>query len=850
LIDVVGMGGMGIVYVAYDRKLDRKVALKLLRPDIGAAGEARARLLREAQLVARLSHPNIITVHDVGEFAGQIYIDMEFVEGCTLREWLADRARPVAEIVRVFLDAARGLAAAHMAGVIHRDFKPDNVLIGVDGRVRVNDFGLARTAAQPELPSLSMLGAIRAPRSEFETRTNVQVGTPAYMAPEQRRGEATTPAADQYAFCVALHEALAGERPAVDRPDRVRDGRIAEVLRRGLSADPQDRFPAMEGLIAALSQVTRRRRWPAFLAAGVVALGLGLRVAATREEASACLDAQQYAAGVWGEARKEAVRRAFVATGAPGAEQSFAAVVQAVERTASAWTAAHGEACEAFVRGEQSAELLDRRMACLRRSLGELDSTLDVLAEADAMTVERGAQMVGTVSSPEQCGAIEVLQASVPLPPPALRARVEAHGDRVARVNALEYAGRHKEATALAEALVREAAALEFAPSEMTATYALGRAQMVGSAFAAAEASFKRTWMLAETLGLDGSAIDALTSLTWNAVARGMFAEAELWSDLAGAKLNRLGESGWGALARRAALSQWRGELYLGLGRLDEAEAAYREALALRRRDPKAVPQAISSSLNSLGNLAITRGDFAASMTYLREALAIREREFGPHSPRVAGTLNNIGRVLMTECRWDEARAHFDRALAIRRALYGEEHTEISAVLSNVAELEEALGRPEEALAAAERSLAITRRFLGERHALLVPDLVALSRLRRAQGEAAEALELAERAREIQGPRAGETMLAIGEALLALGRVDEAVATLEQAWPLFHDDPGIDVWRARAAFALARALAARGEPERAAQAAGWALAAMPRCHEDETRRIAAWSAAIMAAPPG
>ena len=855
LLDVVGMGGMGIVYVAYDRKLDRKVALKLLRPDVVAVGEARARLLREAQFVARLAHPNIINVHDVGEVDGHIYIDMEFVEGCTLREWLTAQARPVPEVVRAFLDAARGLAAAHAAGVIHRDFKPDNVLIGVDGRVRVNDFGLARTTAHPELPSVSAIGLPRPGRGEFETRTDVQVGTPAYMAPEQRRGEPATAAADQYAFCVALHEALSGERPtAAGRHDRVRDARIAEVLRRGLALDPQDRFPSMEALSAALSQATRRRRWPAFVAAGAAAVALGLGVASSRDEANACLDAPQYLAGVWDAARKEAVRQAFVATGVPEAGANFTAVARSIDRFADAWSAAHQEACEAtLVRGEQSPELLERRMACLRRSLGEASSTLAVLAEADKTTVERAVDVVAGVTDPQRCSAAEVLQSATPVPPPALRERVEAHHARVARALALGYAGRQKEATALAQETVHEAAALGFPASEQEATHALGRAQMLGNAFAAAKDSFERALVLAEASGLDDKAVDALTTLTWSAASRAQYDEAEQWIRFAEAKLSRLGASGANVLSRRARLRHWQGEVQNARGRLDEAEVAHREALELRRRDPHGDPSEIGTSLNALGNLAQLRRDYAAAMKYYREGLALRERELGPDHPRVAGSLNNIGRMLVAECAWDDARRHFERALSIRRRLYGEDHVEIGRVLYNLADLEDELGRREQAIEAAERACAMTTRALGEEHPLLGAMWSSLSHLWLAEGAAAEALLLAERARALimrhkgseHADTAGSTHAA-GRALLALGRVDESVALLERAWAIYAAGPEVELSRARAAHSLAQALWARGDHERAREAAGWAQAAMPACHQDEARRIAAWSAGLAA----
>ncbi|MDQ3297575.1 MAG: protein kinase, partial [Myxococcota bacterium] len=181
----LGAGGMGVVYAAYDPELDRKIAVKVLRH--ARAGD---QLRDEARAIAKLAHPNVVAVHDVGRADGDVFIAMEHVDGVTVRDWLRTPHR-VPEILHVFEQAGAGLAAAHRAGLVHRDVKPSNIMIGNDGRVRVLDFGLALADLEP--------GTI--------------VGTPAYMAPEQQRGEAVDPRADQYAFCVALWEAVAGRRP-------------------------------------------------------------------------------------------------------------------------------------------------------------------------------------------------------------------------------------------------------------------------------------------------------------------------------------------------------------------------------------------------------------------------------------------------------------------------------------------------------------------------------------------------------------------------------------------------------------------------------------------------------------
>jgi formylglycine-generating enzyme required for sulfatase activity len=287
----VGSGAMGVVYGAYDPELDRRIALKLLNGEArGHDLAARARLLREAKAMARVEHPNVIAVHDVGVFEERVFLAMEFLAGGTLREWLEDGPRGWREVLAAFLDAGRGLAAAHAAGLVHRDFKPENVLLDKDGRPRVVDFGLAREAAPPDdgKPVASVASYVTAVPAlaaanplETLTRTGAVMGTPAYMAPEQFLGEPTDARTDQFSFCVALHEALYGERPfagdsVLSLLRNVMDGTlqplaaerdvpawIRRVLARGLAAERSERWPSMAALIAALEddpRVRQRRR--------------------------------------------------------------------------------------------------------------------------------------------------------------------------------------------------------------------------------------------------------------------------------------------------------------------------------------------------------------------------------------------------------------------------------------------------------------------------------------------------------------------------------------------------------------------------------------------------------------
>jgi len=287
---VLGIGGMGVVHEAEDRELGRKVAIKLLRPG-AASAEGQARLRREAQAMARLSEPNVVAVHDVGEHEGRVFVAIDLIDGVNLRRWLGERKRRVHEIVAVLAGAGRGLAAAHAAGVVHRDVKPDNVLVRRDGRALMTDFGLARAAdsGEPAPP-----GAARA--DGVTTDSDSILGTPAYMSPEQLAGDTIDARSDQYSFCATLYEALYGERPFGGKTlDELREavtaGRLRppppgtrvpaslrEVVARGLSVRPGDRYPSMEHLLAALGRDrTRVPRAIATLAASLaLAAGVGL----------------------------------------------------------------------------------------------------------------------------------------------------------------------------------------------------------------------------------------------------------------------------------------------------------------------------------------------------------------------------------------------------------------------------------------------------------------------------------------------------------------------------------------------------------------------------------------------
>ena len=416
----LGAGGMGIVYVAHDPELDRDIAIKVLRR--GAPAE---RLKREAQALARLSHPNVVAVHDVGEHEGQTFVAMALVEGKNLRAWLATRHSP-AEVLRVLCEAARGIVAAHGAGLIHRDLKPDNIFVATHGDVLVGDFGLARDVADGELVEGAGSSAVV---TEL-TLTGTVLGTPAYMAPEQAAGAATEQS-DQFSFCVMAYEALYGTRPFLgdtfqDLLESVERGVIARpvrgpgisaavdrAVRRGLRAEPAERFATMAELLAAIEPPPRR--WPYVVgAAGAVIAAIATtalvsRGASAPDPRETCRATESMLARIWNPTKRSVLTGALRARGT--APEAVTELDRRLDLYANGWTTARRDACLAEVAGRTSPELLAGRLACLETRKVALDVQVTSLIEQDA-DVFANWKRVTSLSPVEACASDDAARLS------------------------------------------------------------------------------------------------------------------------------------------------------------------------------------------------------------------------------------------------------------------------------------------------------------------------------------------------------------------------------------------------------------------------------------------------------
>ncbi|MBL8973130.1 MAG: serine/threonine protein kinase, partial [Myxococcales bacterium] len=532
----LGAGGMGVVYAAYDPELDRKVAVKLLHPRLTGSDKedvGRTRLLREAQAMAQLSHPNVLTLFDVGTYGEQVFIAMEFVQGLPLSEWLR-KPHTWREVVAVFLAAGRGLAAAHQRGIVHGDFKPDNVIVDAEGRARVLDFGLAFAQDRGERPSLPGERPIsRTGASSLDLRTRpgpsgALTGTPPYISPEQFLGDSASALTDQYAFCVSLHEGLYGARPYQGEdlqalrqavllaavPDEPRERRVPTWLRRillrGMSRDPQQRFADMPALLAELARDRDRRRLLiglglatfAILTAGALTYRWYLLRSYEALQAArqgVCAGAARNLEGVWDADRRTAVAAAFRTTGLAYADDTWQRVAGRLDDYTAAWVAQHGDACQAtYLRGEQSPALLDRRMACLHRAHTELRSLVDVLASADAGVVEHAAEATAQLPPLTRCADIQALLAERPPLAPAAAAAQSQLRETLARARAHERTMQPKLGLALVVPALTQAQLLADRPLLAEAHLEHGKLLHFAGEHAASERALAEAFFAAE----------------------------------------------------------------------------------------------------------------------------------------------------------------------------------------------------------------------------------------------------------------------------------------------------------------------------------------------------------------
>ena len=872
----LGAGAMGVVFAAYDPELDRKVAIKLLRSEQSRQAIARSRLQREARALAKLAHPNVVGVHDVGTHEGDVFVAMEFVDGTTLAQWREAEHPTWREVVRVFCQLGRGLQAAHEVGLVHRDIKPENLMLDGRGVARVMDFGLAR-ACEPDSVSMRAHNPVKglclsdAPEPSL-TRTGAIVGTPAYMAPEQLEQRGSDASSDQFSFCVALYEALYGQRPfagntmaqltqrllaAEVRPppaDTKVPPWIHRIVQRGLAIDRNERWPSIAELVAALaSDPSRRRRtWARWGASALLLASSTLGLAWMLNDADpVCEHMDRHLQGVWDDSARMSVQQSLLDTGVHDAETTARFVTEQLDSTAAAWVDARTHACKAtWLHGEQSETLLDQRMACFDRGLGDLAALVRVLSKADAKLAHRAVSASAGLDLVEPCTRGEEHMAMFDGPAPRDAPQARQLELRLSEVGAMVLAGRYHEGLELAEHTERAARTFGYAPLHAEALRHLGNLRQLTGDYAGSEQASHEAYSIATVAGYDREAIQSAMNLAFTlGYLQTRRSEARVWGTQAellarsrdspaelGESLNVLAlvSSAAGeydeaiALHERAieqrhlegnALSMANSYNNIGVaayhsGDLKKAESYYRKALRIREEELGADHPLVAEVFNNIAGVATSTGDDDGALEGLRRSLEIRTQALGPEHPDVAASHDNIGLVQLRRGELEAATEHIQRARAIFEATLGPDHPELALTHIHLAQIARSRGRRDDAIEHFEAALRIRRKAFDEGHIAVVDSLRELVDAHLHWGEIAAANARTRRATESSraslGPANPTTALfelMQGDVMLAEGRVADAIPLIEQALStLDQDDNTRPQDRADAEYTLARAL--------------------------------------------
>ena len=891
ILRALGSGGMGLVLSAYDDDLDRKVAIKVLhRRGALDSTEGRATILREAHAMARLSHPNVVPIYEAGELGGQIYLVMEFVRGGTLRAWTkgaletgssAEReARSPPgwrEIVTMYIAAGRGLAAAHEAGLVHRDFKPAHVLIGEDGRVCVLDFGLAREGGASEVvvgAAGSISGSDQSLLRMELTAANSAIGTPAYMPIEQIESGTVTPRSDIFSFCVTLHEALYGERPFKGRTprvlyERIRRGerarpealtrapiRLYRVLERGLSLDPEARWSSMDELLAALERDPART----LLRLGVALLILAALVVITalvsgRSGPAICRDRGDVLVDVWDEDRSRELYPALTRAGGSYSEHAAARVRERLDAYAREFEGALEQTCRASDLSSASALV---PVHCLELRREELRALTAGLTSADEDMVLHAFELVEALHAPAECLDARRLRARAPYPEDEQRAAevVRLRGELARARNELK-SGHYGGARASALALEREITAVDYPPLLAEFRLLQGMIEASDGEVSPAIERFDEAYRSALAAGHDETAITALTRA---AVAYGRVMEHKLGMHRAldaGAMLTRLGldEGEPNELLVDQALAV--GYVYMRThGRAEEAYEQLSRALAQAERLYPADSLKLARPLYLLAQAELITKRLEDSLAHAQRAFTISRETHGEGHPNLASPHNTLGLILKNMDRHEEAVEHLKKSIEIIEASRGVLHADALMAHSNLARTYVKMQRFDDAERHSEIVVKISMAEDGEDSMNVANARSELAKLYLRQGKTAEARALLERAhREFRRRRVPNAMLQLatidlllGELTLKAGEASAArvhyAGAVRSLMAAARDEP---LERARARFGYARALwldKQRDQALREARVARSSLAEVDGESEEKLRaRIDRWIAA-------
>lgn len=686
-----------VLYAAFDADSQRKIAIKLLRvavtDDDQDEQQALVRIARETQRIAKLDHPCIVRVYEVGLYRNRVFVAMEFIDGIDLRHWMEARDDPFPwpEVLRVFHEAGRGLSTAHQSGVVHRDFKPANVILGKSGRICVLNFGLAREALGgkddndiSELRS-SLSGEMldADDDSAAASHAGTVFGTPAYIAPEQHVSNIVDHRSDQFSFCVALYEALYGERPfsgtrpialalaAVNHKIRPAPtasdvpGWLRAVVLKGLSPSPEDRYPSMEALLRDLASDPRasRRRWVIGGVAVLAVIAVGLGMVQLREaEKNVCAPDIAALNGVWDLQHRATLQAAIGATHRPWAATTWNTVEDHVDEWTNVWTRGTQQVCLATRSwGTVSEQVYQQRRECLDRHLGELAALGRIVDTPSQDVVDHAYAVAIALRSPRLCGDDDAL-ARRPVPSEGMQGRVATLGDELADVRAYLAAGQHAIALRQATELENAVEATMFAPLQVEVVVLRGRALVATGELAAAQTSLHRAATLATAAGLEAESAEAFIELASVLRRRGQAEEAQRLLDYASGLVTRLRLWHLGP-----ALALVQGKVAIAQGKPSVALSKYYRAIKLESNRIDAHPLRVVPMWIDLGRLLIAQGDPATAATHFGDALTILEQTLGPQHPMIAETLVELAIAQAAIDDGAQAIISLRRAVDVRR---------------------------------------------------------------------------------------------------------------------------------------------------------------------------------------
>ena len=828
----LGEGGMGQVYAAYDPELDRRVAVKIRRFSSDNPESFSSRLRQEGRALARLQHPNVVTVFDVGVSDRRLFIATELVQGLTVDRWLEAEKRSWREVVDVFIEVGSGIAAAHAEGLVHRDIKPSNMMVSDQGRAQVLDFGIARDADLSEGSTIDLDALSRAdlPRgSVSQTQTGAVVGTPAFMAPEQRAGNKVGPAADIYSFCLCLHLALFRELPEErsseqSTPSSATDGAAAGApaagapaagepaagepaagepaagepaagapagLRRlvlsGLRKDPEKRPSSMAELIQDLRRFRNRgrrvRRW--MTGATIVILATTLWWTWHRSQATPCATISQRWHDVWNEGRADALSERFQRVDRPFAADVWKTVLAGLDRFGVQWTDNARQWCLAATDGSLSPELFDLRTDCLDLRLRAVDATVSLLEKDTDRLVSQAVTMIDELPAISECFDIRALRAPTPPPTsPRLEEQLPILLQSQADAHALWAAGDFDAAAETTSGLVAGAKAIEHWPL-------------------AAEALHQQA--LIEDARLDKGSADTLVEATLAAAAgnhnrviaesfvrlvkvAGLhlqdFERADRYAEQAASALRALGSPG----DLQARLHHQMGINLRHRGRYSEALDSLRQSLNWRTENLGDDHHSVAETLLSLGNVYDDLNDHSAAREILDRALSIQIQRFGPSHPIVAETYARLGTLAREARNLEDATRFHRKAMDIHRRVHGDNSATFAQSLTYLGELQALDGHFDEAEQSFAQALGILEQSFGPDHANLA---VAYATMASAWTEAgrdeqalepyAHALQIFERAFGAEHPQVGVLRFNLATVHLRLRNLEEAARDFERA---------------------------------------------------------------------